>query len=130
MVNNMCVFVGRLTQDPEIKETSGGHKVCEFALAVNNGFGENRTTTFPTFEVWNATAENLVKYTRKGKMLAVQAHYTENHWEDTNGNKRKNVKFLVESVDFLERGGSSDNASDANSDANVVAADDDDSLPF
>ena len=37
---NRAILIGRLTRDPELRTTSTGRNVCQFAIAVN------RTYTF------------------------------------------------------------------------------------
>ena len=55
---NRIVLVGRLTRDPELRFTNNGTPVCQFTLAVDDGYGENRRTDFINIVVWNKQGEN------------------------------------------------------------------------
>ena len=59
---NKCFLIGNLTQDPELKTTSGsGLSVCSFTLAVTRRFANQsgeREADFIPVVAWRATAEN------------------------------------------------------------------------
>lgn len=65
---NRAILIGRLTKDPELRTTSSGRNVCQFAVAVNRTFtnanGE-READFINCVVWDKQAENLCKYQKK-----------------------------------------------------------------
>ena len=87
---NVCVLLGRLTKDPELKTTQSGKSVVTFSLAVD-GF---KDTDFIDCVAWNATAENLAKFKKKGEQIALTGRITTRSYEDRNGNKRKAVEVL------------------------------------
>ncbi len=66
---NQIVLIGRLTHDPELKEV-GDKVVSNFSIAVDRPFGKDETD-FIDCAVWGNQAENLVKYQKKGAMIAV-----------------------------------------------------------
>ena len=61
---NQVNLIGNLTRDPEITETSGGVKVCRFAIAVNRNYkgsdGERKTDYFNCV-AWRGLAETVGK---------------------------------------------------------------------
>lgn len=97
---NSFNFVGRFTADPEVKQ-AGNAQVCNFTLASQVYQKKENVSIFPDFQAWNNVAERISKSCKKGQQIAVVAQYTENLWEDKNGNKRKSVIFRVEDFSFV-----------------------------
>ena len=96
---NVCVLLGRLTKDPELKTTQNGKSVVTFSLAVD-GFKKGETD-FIDCVAWNATAENLAKFKKKGEQIALTGRITTRSYEDRNGNKRKAVEVTCNTIDFV-----------------------------
>ena len=70
---NKVVLCGRLTADPELKQTQSGIAVVTFTLAVNRRFqsrnadGANaQQADFISLVAWRQTAEFISKYFKKG----------------------------------------------------------------
>ena len=125
---NKIVIMGRLTSDPEIRQTGSGKNVANFSVAVDRDFknqnGE-RETDFIDCVAWGSTGDFVGKYFAKGSMIAVSGRLQVRNWEDNNGNKRKSAEIVAEIVYF---GGSkqSDTAADPLPGAPVDESD----LPF
>lgn len=96
---NVCVLLGRLTKDPELKTTQSGKSVVTFSLAVD-GFKKGETD-FIDCVAWNATAENLAKFKKKGEQIALTGRITTRSYEDRQGNKRKAVEVVCNTIDFI-----------------------------
>ena len=96
---NVCVLLGRLTKDPELKTTQSGKSVVTFSLAVD-GFKKGETD-FIDCVAWNATAENLAKFKKKGEQIALTGRITTRSYEDRQGNKRKAVEVTCNTIDFV-----------------------------
>ncbi|MGE7726903.1 single-stranded DNA-binding protein [Bacillus cereus] len=92
--------VGRLTRDPE-SETYGENKVCRFAIAVDDGFGDKKTTDFFNVSAWGKLGENVQQYTKKGSLVLVEGKMKSSkkdkttYWEL----RADNVKFLSSNND-------------------------------
>lgn len=106
---NICQFIGNLTRDPEVKYTPKGTAIAAFGMAINRFYttqdGEKREeVTFLDFEAYARTAELLGEYVHKGDPLYVQARAKLDQWDDKQtGQKRSKIKFVVESMQFLNR---------------------------
>lgn len=98
---NSCCFVGRLTNDPELKKTSNDVSVCSFRLAVNRPRVKD-TTDFIDFVAWRGSAEYLTKYARKGSLVAVSGALTSRNYEDKQGNKRTAFEVVADNVTLCE----------------------------
>ena len=70
---NTVVLMGRLTADPELRETSNGVSYCRFSIAVDRAHksGEDKVTDFLNCVAWRQTAEFISRYFTKGQMIAV-----------------------------------------------------------
>ena len=58
---NTVTIEGRLTRDPEIKQTTEGTAFTSFSLANERGFGERQKTNFFDVTVWGNLAERIGK---------------------------------------------------------------------
>lgn len=102
---NRIVLMGRLTKKPELRRTQSGVAVTSFSLAVERDYKDaegNRETDFIDVVAWRSTAEFAAKYLDKGRMAAVTGLLQTHNWEDRNGNKRRSVEVVVDSIYFAE----------------------------
>lgn len=90
---NSCLLFGRLTQDPELKTTDNNKKYCNFTLAVERSY-KNKDgqydVDFINITVWDAKAEQLCKYAKKGNPLTVKGSLET--YKDENNKTRLVVK--------------------------------------
>lgn len=98
MINNV-VIMGRLTKDAEERKTSNNKTVCSFCVAVDDAFNKDKTH-FIDVIAWDKKAEFVIKYFRKGSMIAVQGRLATRNWEDKNGSKHKVVEIVADAVSF------------------------------
>ncbi len=129
-MNNISL-VGRLTADPELKQTQSGISVTSFALAVDRP-GSKDQTDFLNIVAWRQTAEFVCRYFHKGQRMGLIGKLTSRPYEDKNGNKRTAYEVVADHVEFVE----SKKASDGNTTNNTTSTFDeyeeiaDDDLPF
>lgn len=100
---NQCTFTGRLTADPETRTTQSGHRVVPFSLAVDRKKKpdeERPRADFIRFEAWDAHADVIAKYARKGMKLLIQGELRADQYTDKNGNNREKVYVLVRSLEL------------------------------
>ena len=105
MVNNLCIFIGRLTADPELKYTESGIAHVRFSIAVDGYPGQNgeKHTNFIKVHVWRKLAENVAQYMRKGRQIAVQGELQIRSYDDQNGVRREGHEIVANDVRFLDR---------------------------
>jgi single-strand DNA-binding protein len=96
---NKVILMGRLTREPELKATQSGTSVCSFSVAVDNGYGENKKTSFINCVAWRGQAEFLSKYFTKGQMIALVGRIETRTWDD-NGTTRYATEVIVNEVEF------------------------------
>ena len=116
---NHIVIMGRLTRDPERRETATGTPVASFSLAVDRGYASResgeRQTDFIDVVAWRGTADFVTKYFAKGQMCAVSGRLQIRDWKDKDGNNRRNAEVVADQVYFTE--------SKKSRDASIGAAD-------
>lgn len=81
---NKVILMGRLTADPELKQTNNGTNVCRFTVAVDRRVaqGQERQADFISAVAWNQNAEFVSKYFSKGKMIAVEGSLRTGSYDD------------------------------------------------
>lgn len=107
---NKVILMGRITADPELKQTPNGVSVTTFSLAVErsySGKGTERQTDFINCVAWRNTAEFISRYFTKGKMMAVEGSLQVRSYEDRNGNKRTATEVVVDQAHFAGDSGAS-----------------------
>lgn len=120
---NKVILMGRITADPELRQTTSGIASCKFTVAVDRGFknkdGEKQTD-FIRVTAWRATAEFVSKYFSKGKMIIVEGSLRNNDYEK-DGVKHYSMDVQADKVSFGEsKGGGSQGGTEpqtANNDA-------------
>ena len=104
---NVVSLVGRLTKDVELtKGGKGDNKwtVTRVTLAIRDGKdkdGEERTQ-FISVTAWNASAEILAKYARKGDRVGITGRLVNNDYTDDDGVKHYTTDVVASSVELLE----------------------------
>lgn len=99
---NRLTIIGNLTKDPEKRATQTGKLIAAFTVAVNEGRGENKTTTFFNCSAWEKLAETVLKYTRKGSKVAVIGPVSARAYNPNNGgDPRAVLEVNAREVEFL-----------------------------
>ncbi len=99
---NCAVIMGRLTADPELRQTPSGVAVTRFTVAVDRSFvkaGEERKADFINVVAWRQTAEFVSRYFSKGSMIAVQGAIQTGSYEK-DGVKRSTFEIVADNVSF------------------------------
>ena len=101
---NKVILGGRLTADPELKQTPSGVAVCSFTLAVNRKFSKDgqQEADFINCQAWRQTAEFINRYFRKGSSLCVSGSIQTRSWQDQNGQKRFATDVVVDEAMFVD----------------------------
>jgi single-strand DNA-binding protein len=106
---NRVILVGRITKDPEMKQTQSNIAVVSFTLAVNRQFTDSsgeRQADFIQCVVWRKQAENLARFVKKGALLGIEGRIQTRTYEADNGT-RYVTEVVCDSVQFLESKGDS-----------------------
>ena len=99
---NTVVITGRLTKDPELRQTPAGIFTTTIRIARDRyvGKGKEKKTDFFNVEAWRSTAEFIANNFQKGKLIEITGSLQTGPWTDKNGSKHEGVRILAERVDF------------------------------
>jgi single-strand DNA-binding protein len=92
-------MVGRLTRDAEVKHLPSGDPMCQFSLAVDDGWGDKKHTSFYDCVKFGKGVDALAKHLTRGKQLMVEGNLKHEQWEKE-GVKRSKVSFNVQTLEF------------------------------
>lgn len=105
MINNVTL-VGRLTKDPNVRQTQSNVTVAQFTLAVDRNFtnaqGE-READFLKIVVFRKQAEQVGKYLAKGRLCGVEGRIQSRKYEK-DGQTVFVTEIVADSVQFLDSG--------------------------
>lgn len=96
---NIIILKGRLTKNPEIKQTASGVSVCTFSIAVNRKFKSDEAD-FINCTAWRQAAEFISKYFKKGQEICINGSLQVRKWQDNDGNTRYATDVVVENAEF------------------------------
>lgn len=104
---NKVLLIGRLGQDPEKREISGGHSVINASLATTDYYKDqagNRQerTEWHRIVLWNRLAEIMESYCRKGSQIFVEGTLQTREWQDKDGNRRFTTEIIVRNMQLLD----------------------------
>ena len=97
---NKAILVGRLTRNPEARDTQGGTKVARFALAINRR-GKDGGTDYINCTAFGKTAELAAQYLSKGSRVGVVGRIQTGSYE-RDGHKVYTTDVICDEVEFLE----------------------------
>ncbi len=105
---NKVVLAGRLTGDPELKQTQSGVSVTSFSIAINRRYSSRNNneaeqqTDFINLVAWRQTAEFITKYFRKGSAICVTGSIQTRSWQDNQGQKRYSTEVVIDEAMFVD----------------------------
>ena len=103
---NKVILGGRLTADPELKQTPNGVPVVSFSIAVNRRYqskdGGQQQADFFNVTAWRGTAELVSRYFHKGSSICIVGSIQNRSWTDNNGQKRYATDIIADEVQFVD----------------------------
>ena len=106
---NKVILAGRMTNDPELKQTQTGISFMRFNIAVNRRVAakaeadsQQQTVDFIDAVAWRNQAEFISRYFKKGSAICIVGSIQARTWTDNQGQKRKTTEVLVDEVNFVE----------------------------
>lgn len=85
---NKVILMGRLTADPELRQTQSGVSSTRFTIAINRRFADKNTgerqADFISCTAFRQTAEFITRYFKKGSMICVEGTLRTGSYADKN----------------------------------------------
>ena len=127
---NKVIIGGRLTNDPELKQTQSGIAVTTFSVAVNRKAKQGETDFF-NVTAWRQTAELVARYFKKGSSICIVGSLQNSTWTDKNGQKHYKTDIVADEVNFVDSRGDGEQSSYGQQTApKFEQISTDDNLPF
>lgn len=141
---NRVILVGRLTKNPEYRQTPNGVSVATFTLAVNRPFTNSqgeREADFINVVVFRRQAENVNNYLSKGSLAGVDGRIQSRSYENQEGRRVFVTEVVADNVRFMDSKGSNQQKNQSQQQGQAPAGNnpfandnnaniDDDDLPF
>lgn len=109
---NKVMLIGRLTRDPEVRNTPQGVTVANFGLATGRVWkdaqgNQQENTEFHNVVAWRRLGEICGQYLSKGRQVYIEGHLQTRNWQDQNGAKHYRTEVIADNMIML--GSRSDN---------------------
>lgn len=105
MAVNLCIFLGNLGDDVEVRNLPSGDTVANFRIAVtekwNNSDGEkSEHTEWIRCSAFGGLADVIADYFKKGSEIHVTGKWRTRKWTDNNDVEHHSTELRVESFSF------------------------------
>ena len=101
-MHNMVYLIGRLTEDPTIKDEESNYLAIN--LAVQRSFKNEENvyeTDYLRCVLWDAIATNTCEYCKKGDLVGIKGRLQNRSYEDDKGEKKYITEVIVDKISFL-----------------------------
>lgn len=102
---NKIILIGRITADPELRQTTSNVPVVQFTLAVSRNFKNQNgeiESDFIRCVGYRKTAELINTYVKKGNRLAIEGKLQTRTYEKDDGTKVNVSEVMIDSVEFVQ----------------------------
>lgn len=105
---NKCILIGRLTDEPNVKETQNGNgetsKMVRYVLAVDRRYKKEGqpTADFIRCIAFGKAAEFADKYLQKGTKIAVTGRIQTGSYTNQQGQKIYTTDVFIDDQEFVE----------------------------
>jgi single-strand DNA-binding protein len=109
------IFRGRLGNDPQLRTTQSGETVANFNLAIDQGYGERKATTWVRVAVWGKQAEACTQHLSKGDLVCIHSErFQVSVWTAQDNTPQGQLELTARRVEFIltKRGQAADTTSD------------------
>jgi len=143
---NKVMLIGRLGQDPEVRNTQDGRSLCTFSIATSESWNDKNTgekrekTEWHRVVVFNEGLVNIIQqYVKKGSNVFIEGQLQTRKWEDKDGIEKYTTEVVLQGFNSTfkmldnRNSGSVDNnfsQDSAISDSSNFDTEIDDDIPF
>ena len=99
---NKVILLGNLVKDLEVTVTKNDKLVGKTTLAVNEGYGDNKKTTFVNLTIFGERCDKLQQYLLKGTGVLIDGKLDINNVQDKDGNWSTYVTVLVNDLQITK----------------------------
>ncbi len=107
---NKVMIIGRLTRDPELRQTPNGASVCQIGLATNYVYTNQQSgqkveqVEYHNVVLWRKLAEIANQYLKKGRRVYIEGRLATRSWDAQDGTKRSRTEIVADNMIMLDGG--------------------------
>lgn len=103
MLNNLSI-IGRLTRDPEIRQTANGNPVGNFTIACDDRPGPNgeKQVVFLNCTIFGKASETLQKWFKKGNLIGVTGRLTQRKYTNRDNVQVTVTECIADRIEFVD----------------------------
>src|SRR3954447_24223810 len=103
---NKVILIGNVTRDPELRTTKSGKLVCDFGIATNRAYTDDKDqrheqAQFHNIVAWGKLAEIAGKYLVKGSRVYTEGRLETRDYE-TDGQKKFRTEIIISDLVMLD----------------------------
>ena len=99
---NKVILLGNLVKDLEVTVTKNDKLVGKTTLAVNEGYGDNKKTTFVNITIFGEWCDKLQQYLLKGTGVMIDGKLDINNVQDKDGSWSTYVTVIVNELQITK----------------------------
>lgn len=104
---NRATLIGRLTRDPELRNTQSGQSVTSFGLATNRTWkdqsgNKQEAVEFHNIVMWGKLAEIASQYLSKGRRAYIEGRLQTRDWTGQDGGQRRTTEIVADNMIMLD----------------------------
>lgn len=104
---NKVIIIGRITADPELNFTASQMAVTKFTIAVDR-HSKDKGADFIRVTAFGNRAENICRYMRKGRQIAVEGRIQTGSYTGKDGKTVYTTDVIIDNDEFLGSNASRD----------------------
>ena len=98
---NVFTAIGRLGRDAEVRYTADGKAITTFAVAVDDGFGDRKVTSWIDCALFGERGPKISEFIRKGDRIGVTGSIRLDTYKTRDGEDKSKIAMRVQEVTLL-----------------------------
>lgn len=98
---NVCIFSGRIGQDPQAGQLSNGDPKLSFSVAVQTGRKDNPSTMWIRCTMFGRRAQALESMLSKGMKISVQGSIKLDEYQGKDGAPKQALSMIVSDIELM-----------------------------
>lgn len=98
---NVFTAIGRLGRDAETRYTADGKPITTFAVAVDDGFGDRKVTSWIDCAMFGERGPKIAEFIRKGDRIGVTGSIRLDTYKTRDGLEKSKIAMRVQDVTLL-----------------------------
>lgn len=132
---NKAIIIGRLGQDPDVRQTANGMSVANLSVATSEKYKDKsgqqqEQTEWHRITLWGKLADIAQQYLAKGALVCIEGKIQTRKWEDKDGTERYTTEIVGRELVMLGGSQSDNQAPKTSTNNSAINQEPDSDLPF